>query len=668
MYLVKRPGILISISFAALLTLAACGGGSSSSTPATTTTTTTTTTTSATTAKITGSAKTTAKPSGKPGQNDGGQHFAAMAGATVTLWKIFPDGTETQDTSIGTVTTDSSGNFTLPAVTIPTTGTGAVTDYYYEVRITDGTNTEAYPLAPTGDMTIAATPNTTLAASVLADVVDNPSSTTDPTPPAATINQTATLVAANAADISTKTTLPTTTSTDATVIAVANGITTAGGAAEVTYKALQFESEYAGYAADLAAATAANVGGYLTRVARESCSEATSPLYQGTAELLAALFKDPTTYTPTAIVAAYNAVADNANQKVLATAVTDYTALLTAIEANPTTFTIAQQQALFTRHSLTAATFSATSALKVDQALSFLLSLGTSSSATAMNACQFQQANFSHVLASLTSHPSLASPMIVGYQIYNSAYTCPTDTNFEADDVRIYIPKSSTATVTGVTVASSDTSFNGGGAATLTLNGDRYAYVKPNSGAACVTLGIDTTYTITATLSSGGPLTKTVTRHHVLTPEPVDFKAGSTQMSNNENSPVTTTVARPLITWTAPATLYATITGAPAGSQVKYTIEFSHYRVGSGGPIASDTASCPGFNTGGVRHLYSVDNYLPAVDCNPTACLAAQIAAGAAGFTSSSVVECRMYINTWLVDSYDTLLGQAAGTFGFFKP
>lgn len=589
-----------------------------------------------------------------------------MTSATVTLWKIFPDGTETQDTSIGTVTTDSAGAFTIPAVAIPATGTGATTDYYYEVRITDGTNTVKYPLAPTADMTIAATPDTTLAATILNDVVDDPASTTNPTPTAATINQTAALVAANASAISTKTNLPTTTSSAATVTAVANGITTAGGAAEVAYKALQFESEYAGYAADLAAATATNVAGYLTRVTRESCSESTSPLYQGTAEVMAELFKSATTYTPTQIVAAYNAVADNANQKVLATAAANYAALLTAIEANPATFTVAQQQALLTRHSLTAATFSATSALKADQALSFLLSLGTSTSATATGACQFQQANFSHILASLTSHASLASPMIMGYQIYNSAYTCPTDTNFEADDVRIYIPKSSTATVTGVTVASSDTSFNGGGPVTLNLNGDRYSYTKPGTGAACVTTGVDTTYTITATLSSGGPVTKTVTRHHVVTPEPVDFKAEGTQMSNNENSPVTTTVARPLVTWTAPATLFATITGAPAGSEVKYTIEFSHYKVGSGGPIASDTASCPGFNTGGTRRLYSVDNYIPAVDCDPAACKTAQIAAGQA--TSSDTFECRMYINTWLVDKFDTLLGQAAGTFGFFKP
>lgn len=645
----RRSIFFFSIPFAALLALAACGGGSTGYTSSTTTT-------STTTAKITGTAKTTA--TAKPGQTGGGQHYAAMASATVTLWKISPDGTATQ-IDIGTVTTDSTGAFTIPSVAIPATGTGATSDYYYEVRITDGTNTVKYPLAPKADMTIAATPDTTLAATMLTDVVNNPNLTSNPTPTAETINQSATLVSSNVTALTGKTTLPGASDTAAKVLAAANGVASAGGNAEADYKALQFGSEYAGFKADLANASSASVAGYLMRISKESCGTANDPASLLDAQALAEALKAGTQYTASDVLAAYNAIA---NPQAASTRITDYGTAISGFDGS-TAITDMQLIPFLSRRSLTTAD-SATK-LDPDQALSLLLYLSSASG----NLCTTNSLDFSRMVASLTGSSLMTAPKIMNYEIYNDMTGACTDpqVHFAADDVQVFIPKTSPITgVTGVTVSA--TGFNTGAPLALALSNDRW---RSDNTAPCVTKDTSMTYTITATLSDASTVTATVTRQHNKVPEPTVFTINGTQLTNVDTSPVISTDTRPLFTWTPPAGLQATMTGAgapPSGAQVKYTYEFAHYRVGSVGPINPPTAACPGANTGGARKLYSVSNFIPAADCNPTACLAAQITAGATGFTSSSVVECRMYINAWLVDQYDTLLGQAAGSFGFFKP
>lgn len=632
--------LIVTVAIAVFF--AACGGGSSSTTPASTTTT-----TSSSTAKITGTAKTTA--TAKPGQTGGGQHYAAMASATVTLWKISPDGTVTQ-VDIGTVTTDSTGAFTIPSAAIPATGTGAATDYYYEVRITDGTNTVKYPLAPKADMTIAASPDTTLAATMLADVVNNPNSAGNPTPTAETINLSATLVSSNVTDLTGKTTLPTASGTTATVLAAANGMATAGGNAEAEYKALQFGSEYAGFKTDLTAADATAVAGYIMRIAKESCGTQNNPMTILAAEALATALKAGTTYTATEVLTAYNAIA---NPQAATSRITDYGTTITGIDT-ATTLTDLQLTALLTRRSIT--TVDASTALTPDQALSMLLYLGSATG----NLCQNNALATARMVAALTGSSLFASPAIMNYEIYNTATggCSAPNTSFAADDVQIFIPKTSTLSATGVTVSA--TGFNGNAPYTLTLENDRYR-TTGTSPVVCVTAGTSLAYTITATLSDASTLTKMVTRQHNIVPEPALLQMNGGNVSQDQAAPTFSTDKRPIFNWTPATDLYTQITTPPAGSQVKYTYEFAHYIKDSGGPINPPTTACPGANTGGAHKLYTVNNFIPASDCQPTTCATAQSVA-------ASQVECRMYINAWLVDQNDKLLGQAAGTFRYFCP
>ena len=69
----------------------------------------------------------------------------------ITLYKIKADGSE-ELVSGNTATTDANGNYMLEEVEVPTTGTGAATDFYYEVRATNA-NSEFELRAPAAPAT-----------------------------------------------------------------------------------------------------------------------------------------------------------------------------------------------------------------------------------------------------------------------------------------------------------------------------------------------------------------------------------------------------------------------------------------------------------------------------------------------------------------------------------
>lgn len=93
------------------------------------------------------------------------------------------------------------------------------------------------------------------------------------------------------------------------------------------------------------------------------------------------------------------------------------------------------------------------------------------------------------------------------------------------------------------------------------------------------------------------------------------------------------------------------------------TYEFSHVAVAgplAGGPLNSNTyPGCNSVNSSGSLAMYSVDSFVPTVDCDIAAC------AASTGEPESNII-CRMNIQTFLVDGYDRLLGQAAGHFPVF--
>ncbi|MDO8519787.1 MAG: hypothetical protein Q7T11_06450, partial [Deltaproteobacteria bacterium] len=269
------------------------------------------------------------------------------------------------------------------------------------------------------------------------------------------------------------------------------------------------------------------------------------------------------------------------------------------------------------------------------------------------NPCQFGSVDITAVIADLTSDADLESPTISDAQIYHdSGFGCTGTGHFRAE-VDVYAPGT---TVSSVSIASSNTtSLGGDGVHALTADGTRWVSQASAEGAngICVTFNSEVTYTITSNLANGSTLTDTVTRNHPNVPE-ADTTVNGEETSNDVQNPDVLTDKRPVYEWESPEEKLATITGAPAGSVVKYTYEFSHVN-GSAG----QTSPLTGCDMQSSGALYSVNNFMPTVDCDPEAC------ATSSGVAADDIV-CRMNIQTFLVDAYDRYLGQAAGHFPVF--
>jgi len=101
---------------------------------------------------------------------------SALPDAAVTLYQVNADGTKSLVSGV-TATTDASGNYTLTNVPDAITGTGAATDFYYEIDAKSGTLEVSAPAAPTTDAVVNVSPETTIAAAMLSDVASVPSVT-----------------------------------------------------------------------------------------------------------------------------------------------------------------------------------------------------------------------------------------------------------------------------------------------------------------------------------------------------------------------------------------------------------------------------------------------------------------------------------------------------------
>ena len=275
------------------------------------------------------------------------------------------------------------------------------------------------------------------------------------------------------------------------------------------------------------------------------------------------------------------------------------------------------------------------------------------------------------LIADLTDLSSLAEPSISAYEIYhNSGFGCNEgdgEGHFVAE-IRVY---SASKEISDVTISSSDSSaLDGTGNATLNSEGDRYT---SNEEGYCVALGTEVTYTVTANFTDSSSATTTIDRNHPRVPEAssevlVDevFISGSDQASD----PTVVDTRRPLYQWTSPEEMLDAIIDDSANADiqtslsedtlaVKYTYEFAHVNLNQEpvSPINSqDYPSCAMVNTGA---LYAVDSFLPTEDCAVEAC-AEELG------ESPENIACRMNIQSYLVDQFNNLLGQAAGHFRFF--
>ncbi|MCB1214602.1 MAG: hypothetical protein KDK66_03905 [Deltaproteobacteria bacterium] len=591
-----------------------------------------------------------------------------LANAEVSLVQKNADGTEE---SIATTTTDASGNYTLSSVPICQGGTGASDDFYYEIQVSSGDTTIAAPACPSGDSTeetVNVSPESNLAAKIISEVAKVPGSENTPIPLPETFKDLRNFTEGDVGTLEEDITIPSASDAEAS-IDMANGMAAAGGDAEKAYKKYQFEAEFARNS--LGNNSQEELAAYLARVAKEGCESGDAVLPQAAADVMAEALAAGTTFTPQEIVTAFNTI-NPGDPADAATKVAEYSTELESIEAAQASEVTVGQAALdselnlgvfYTQRNLASDTLSETSELAPDQAMAFIEKLGNTD-------CNLGNTNITQLIGTLTENTALQEPQIEQVVIYNdSGFNCDSGSglgHFIAT-VDVYLPAGEERTITSVVITSTDSTALGGnepsgdglGTITLTQQGASTHFVSqtdpntPPSPGDCVTLDQEVTYTVTVTLSDASTITDTVVRTHPETQESVISMNGNVLAQAN-STPAVTTDKRPLISWTPPEDILAAYeVTPPEGSQVKYSYEFSHYNLDTDNFITGETA-CAFVNSGSA--FYSTNSFIPTVDCDPEAC------AAAVGTTADRIT-CRINIQTYLLDAFDQLQSQAAGSF-----
>lgn len=633
-----------------------------------------------------------------PVSDDGADGNDTIPSASVELFKVFADGRADEQVDIGTVTTDSSGNFSIENVAAVPESSGKASDYYYEIRVTktagSSSLTLSSPLAPEADVSANVTPETNLAADVLKNVAlasaSVPGVDLAPLPSNDVINGLRELAIKDVASLQNdgSITLPSALGNNATTNqnVAANGVASAGGETEKMFKTIRYESEYKALTGNLESTTDTDAAGYIKRVIRESCnqnSNVATYMPQAAAEALATYFRAGNTASPSDIITAYNSANGmNADLDVNAS-VSLYKNLLTSIESNYAAtasqaggLSEAEQIALFTKRDLSATSFSANTELDADQAAAFIQLLGANQTDLDNGSFQCGQGltniDFYTMIAGITGNSALATPRVSEMQVYNvSAGGCSSGFVPLAANVYVY---TAGKTVSSVVLTSTDgDSFPNGGLLNLTAEGSRWRSNPFTDGGSDFCVKATTTQTITATVnfSDTTSTTETVVRNFPVIQEPAaEFLVNGSFVdasSSTINSPAVVDDRRPMYRWTDTETLFtetanhadnssvksALESAHTAGTaKIKYTYEMSHMTPSSVGP----EAACGSVED---HRLYDVNSFIPTEDCDITTC---------AGELNVSIdqVRCRYYVQAFLVDESDNILAEAAGNFRFF--
>ncbi len=573
-----------------------------------------------------------------------------LAQAKVSLYKRTKSGVSTL---VDETTSDDAGQYSFASVPKAVTANGNEDDFYYEVRATLDEVDISAPVAPDGDTTVDVTPETNVAAKVLSDVVKVPGESTPAIPSAASVNALRRMVSSNMVRLGSSISVPQSTSSNSTrLVSLANGLSSAGGNAELAYKAYQFQSEWSAMK-NATTTTPAKAASYLSRLAREACGQNSNlvAIPQASAKILAQAIVEGKTYTAEEIISASNSAIGGTQLNVDA-AVSAYANLLSKIDSNYAqaeesvqAFTDEELVVLFAKRDLKGSNFSATTALNPDQALNFLQH--ASANGNSMNLCNISGAKIGSAIAYLVNAAD-AEPHISNVEIsHDSGFGCDQSAGFARFLANVHVFDGGKG-VNSVTILSSDSSALTAGSVNLELQMGKY---ESRSEGVCVSLNQEVTYTITANFADNSSVTKTLTRTHPLVPE-ASAKYDGVAMGQ-ANEPTQVNEKRPVISWDAPDEMLARVTNAPTGSQIKYSYEFSHTDAVGSAPLAL----CDSVPFG---DLYAVDNFMPTVDCDKAKCAAATEMA-------ESELQCRVSIQTYLVDENDSILGQAAGNFRFFK-
>ena len=583
---------------------------------------------------------------------------AAPAGSTVTILKKSPDGTET---TVATTTTDASGNYSVSGIPTATTGTGASTDFYYVVKVESGSQVAEAPVAPSGDSTANVNTESTLASKILSDAVDADGD--KPTLPADLINNLAKQVDDDLTNLGTDVTVPGSDQTTNTT-SFAEAITTTGGNAGTTYQASQIATDLLKLDND-STATDNDVGELFQRVYHAACPTTTMTgqipdtgvFVEWGAKMLAG-----TTYTPTQIVSAFDSGGATSVDTKVASFVTGLQNAENILSQGSTAGTLSSDTNSFYLIAkilgLSSTTFTSTSSLNPGQGLMFLVSLPTT-------LCNFD-GGLAQMAASLRSliaggAPPTA-PKIEAVEIYASEGFGCTDPGEGAFNATVYFSTSNgSETPDSATITSSDATALKGTGVTLSCSNSRCSHAAGDGATSgyCVTHDSNVSYTITINLSSGSDVV-TTTRTHPEVSETFSQYNGTALPNVSAANPTAIDEQLPMFSWTAPDTKLAEIAsnnptnGVPTGSKIKYTYEWSYCNTAAscGSPLTG--LSCQTESAGTT--LYAVDYFIPTKQCDPAAC-------AAENGLSASGVACRINLQTYLVDEFDSILGQAAGNF-----
>lgn len=611
---------------------------------------------------------------------------AALPSATVTLFQINGDGTESQ-VDIGTVTTDDSGNYTIDEVPVASSGAGTSDDFYYEVRVTSGDLTVTAPTAPTTDTTVNVSPETHLAALMLTDVQDVEGEAL-PRPGAIEDLRELTLDEVGT-DLADSVELPSLTAGDMQVVA-ATAIASNGGNAEKGLTTFEAEKEF--LLLDVADTEAAvdDVGAYLETIGKEACNfNEEFNLPETARDALADAFINDETVTPEALVATYNDNNGNDPDATTADAVADFDEILDNVDtaiSDGSPIASGDQLGLFFKRDLTDDLFDSSTELQIDQAMAFTQQLLP----TPCEAGAFDVVSF---VSDLTGSATVSAPSIVDKQIYNdNMVSCLGGTGHLVVEIQVYATGG--VTVNGVTLTDDGTK-----SLTRESTNGPFSRWRRNvqqgdndfsTSFDCVPLPSDPEYTIAVDLEGASDISEMVTAHHRLVPEAsisfLDADGNETPLENNQVTP--TDSRRPIFKWSpAPGTPDSSvITDSPEGSELKFTFELSHVIpqatlnswFGSGnvneGPLSNCTIG------GSDQRLMDQNYFIADSDCDLVACLAIlqssptitfpnnsnqQVTKNTSEIQESDIV-CRTNIGTFLVDENDRQLGSAAGNSRYY--
>lgn len=575
---------------------------------------------------------------------------SALTGATVQVYKIFANGTE-EAVSGATDTTDSEGNYSIADVPVASTGTGAATDFYYEVRATSGSLDVRAPTAPTADTTVNLSPETKIAAKIISDVATAGGAQT--LPHETLVENVREMVADSVADLGDSISLPSTSTSveDTDLLYKATAIASDGANSEAVARAYEFAKEELSH--EVSSTDAAEVAPYIERVVKHGCDFNQNLIMPREAvNVLADAFIDDQKFTPEDVVNAYNKNA--ASTITTANAVASFGNILSDLD---TAFSqkgnISSDDiiGLYVQRDLDPSNFTSSVELKVDQALAFLQAQSD------VNCGGGAGVDFVGFAGDLLGTPITQQASIADVDLYSGRYGgCPDGTL----QGRVIVYSPTNADVTGLTTA--------GDIDTLTLQpevqGSKSYRISADdpSQKRCLTFGTTYDLTISATFNDGQTATTThsltpisIPEAYVTSPDRVDGDS-SARISNESSNPIHMAVERPIFKWNpAPGTAEVP-SGAPAGSKIAYLLDIGPFSKTLGAP--ENRTQDPACQVSQISRPFDRNFFLAPNACDAAAC---DTALG----TSGDHI-CRLHVQVLLVDKYDRQYSWAAGADAYY--